>query len=243
VTTSFEWDQGRGTLVLNAFAAAPDGAQALDPHDFTQAAMTALVAAELLAASAGIVPYVPVTAADGTQTNGVINIGAARNTIYLADPATRTGYMATQVACAKAQGIAVDAATTTPSLAVPAAESGVQVPLLVPLVVIGIAAILAGAAYLAYTSGKQIEVAGQNLRAIYAAKIWNDTAKNAIDKGITLPSSFWGALGPIVNGPNETATPWWKPAAIAGGLIATVTGGVLLYQNVPGVRRALKGGK
>lgn len=233
--TTFSWDTSRGDQMIAAFGGAPSNPVAVDPHDFSQGCMTALVAAELLAAQAGLVAFVPTPSGD----QGVVAVGTARNTIYYADPVTRSSYLAVHGAVAKANSTETDAQSGTSALAVPAAQGTTIAPLVV-LAVIGVAAIIAGAAYLAYTQGQQIQVDGQNLRAIAATKAWADQGRAAMKAGVRLPDSYWSALGPIVNANPSDGTPWWQPLAVGTGLIGAGVAGSLLLQNRTAVRRSFR---
>jgi hypothetical protein len=235
---SFSWDSALGSSAISAMAAAPVGPQGMDPHTFAQGAMSAMVAAELLAAQAGVVPYVTVTGPTGATTQGIVQVGYARQIISSADPTTQAAYLQVHAAVSRANAGVADKAASTPDLVMPTQGTTIA-PLVVALICIGVAAVIGTAGYLAYTQGQEIEVQGQNLRAIAASKAWADTMRAYLARGVKPPDAAWGALPGLVFPPNAQAgqAAWWTPIAVTGGLVAVGVAGFEIYQNMPRRKR------
>ena len=89
--TTFDFDPVASADALAHMASAPDGLVALDGTQWAPGAMGALMRAEFLAASAGVIPSI--TLEDGTQA--IASVGAARDVIDRAPESVQTLYLAT----------------------------------------------------------------------------------------------------------------------------------------------------
>ncbi len=158
MTTTFEFDPVAAADALARMGNAPDGVVAIDGSQWAQGAMGVLMRAEFLAASAGVVPWI--TLEDGTQA--IANVGAARDVIARAPESVQTLYLATHGIVRQTHAMALLWDGQTPMLqAGEDLEIGLA-PLVVVVLVLGVAAIHATAAYFIHQD--TIEAEGRNFR-------------------------------------------------------------------------------
>ena len=225
--STFAWEPVRGEDVLARMGTVPEGQPVrMLGDDWGQAALTTLFHAEMLAARAGVVPFF--TLPDGTQ--GIVNVGAAREKIDRAPSDVRTIYLgahgAVRATHARAQN---GQASTMPLPGYVPTVNGLEtigLPIVVPIVigVVALAAVIAGAWYM--TRKAEIEVDGRNLRTTSAASTIAAmaheqlTTKGAIDPGLyEVLKAYAGAESQVGAG----LPSWLLPAA--GGVVV-LGGGV-----------------
>lgn len=221
-SATFDLDPARAGSALLTFAAAQGPSLRMGGSDFAQGLEGALTGVELLAAEAGVIPYV--TLEDGTK--GVVNVGGARDIISNrarwanASRISSSDALAVQTLYLAAHGSARQAHGSSRVL------SSVDAPIgflpVVPLVVLGVAAIIATAAYATLTKQTQIECDAANARAAAAVKASTDLGMAALTAGQPIPDGVWQTFQTIAH--TEAHSGWWRPYALAGGVAAAAGG-------------------
>jgi hypothetical protein len=232
-----QYDPVLGALAVGQFQHAPeDGRAVLSGRNLRAGLLATLWQAELLAAQAGVVPWFPL----GDGQRGVAVVGAARERLARAPDAVRVIYLATHGAARQAQSHArgsdvTELALRTDRDLAKAQRAGIggidAIP--VALVVLGIAAIVAGAWFAKGSVEKLIQTRGEDLRASYAADTAAKLAMAQIAAGMPVDPSVWQVLKGIAT--RETAEPFLAPALAVGGL-ALVAGAaaVVIHRRAHG---------
>lgn len=165
------------------------GNVALQGDDLAQAAMGVLVQAELLAAAAGVVPFV--TLPGGIQ--GIIEVGKARSVIdKVSDVNLRTAYLASHGVARRAYVEATPAKAGTPilpgdsslSFAGPFTDEGPQIGAIPVVAVVALTALAVAALYaevwFATNALHTVEVSAGTLKEMQAIAILNKAADASI---------------------------------------------------------------
>lgn len=231
-TAPYEFLPVTASVALKTFASAPDRAVVLEGTDMAQGLMGALVNAELLAGAAGVVPMIQLR---GGQS-GVVSIGAARDRIASAPEPVRVLYLAAHAAARRAHAMS-SPSSLAPTLSVGVKRSGEALaPLAIPLLVLGVAAIVATAYYASTTAAARVQVDGQNLRQ--AARV---------DAVVKLALAELGGTGRISDGAWQAfaeearqeaamvAPPVWP--WVVGGAVVVAAGGAFAWSRLRGARR------
>lgn len=216
---TFGYDPAAGAAGLASFAlvdAQRSTTAALAGSHLQQGLMTLLFDAELLAAEAGLVPWVQLD--DGSR--GVFTIGAARDVIDTAPQGVKTLYLASHGVARRAHNEASDvtrSGAANGSVQFLAAEGIGVIPMVVPIVVLGVAAILATAYYATAVGEKMVQTKSTELK--YAAKLdaMHKLAAPMVAAGLPLPSHFWSEFGDFSEAEEKRAVfPYlWGGAALA----------------------------
>lgn len=217
MSTNFQYDPAAAATSIFRMGGAPSSRVKLTGESWAQGAMGALFAAEMLAAKAGIVPLV--TLADGTQ--GIVNIGAARSVIDKAPADVRTIYLATHGAVRVTHAQAAPAQSSTALL--PGGTELGFVPLVIPIVVVAVAAVIATAWY--FKEKAEIEVAGQNLRTTSIAATIASLATQQLATTGKIDPALYAALGGLAGQEqNHALDSFLIPAAVGGAFVLGVGG-------------------
>jgi hypothetical protein len=223
MTTTFNYQAATAQAALSRMMNAPAGQVAIAGSDWAQGAMMALVQAEQLAAQAGVVPYVtdPTT---GTQ--GVANIGAARALVSKMPKDVQTIYLATYGAVRQANASAKTAAATTPLLSglsmLEEANGFGALPVIAVVVIacVGLAALIAGAAYVASV---KIQVDGANLRQAASVANISALATQQLQQTGKIDPSVWSSLTSLAQTESEVGA-YTVPLIVGGGAVAVGAG-------------------
>jgi hypothetical protein len=223
VTTAnvFAYEPDRARSVLARMRLAPDSSVVMDGADWANAAMGALIEAELLAAQAGVVPLLELPSGE----KGILSVGAAREHMDHAPEDVRVIYLATH-------GLvrATHAAAKAPSGNAPAliAEQGLGVlPLVWVLVVVGVAAVIAGAAYFIHKDS--IEVEGHNVRTTAIASEAASLARDQLARTGQIDPEVWSMFRSMAE---AEANHSMIPLLVGGGVaLAGVAGVVLAWRR------------
>lgn len=209
--TVFAFDAERARSALARMKVAREAID-MPADEFAQGSMAALLEAELLAADAGIVPYLTLPSGE----RGIVTIGAARERIDKAPEDVRAIYLATHEAArqAFASSARVEPGNDTAALGNPA--------VLITLIVIGIAAVIATA----WAATEVIRLGGNNVRAMATAREVTALAREQLAKTGRIDPAVWEALRGIGQ---SSESPAWLPWAIGGGVVA-VGGGALAWK-------------
>jgi hypothetical protein len=237
--TTFSFDPVVSADALERMARAPDGTVAIDGTQWAQGAMGALMRAEFLAASAGVVPWI--TLDDGTRA--IINVGAARDVIDKAPEGVRTLYLATHGLVRQTHARAFVWDGQTPMLQAADDELGALPVVAVVVIVLGVAAILATAAYFIHKD--TIEVDGRNLRTTSILSGTLDLARTQYEATGKIDPGLYGVLQQLAaNEAQDSSAGSWKLWALGGGLAAAAVAGAWAWFTWGGVAtKALRAAK
>ena len=186
--------------------------------------MGTCVSAELLAAQAGLVPFVTLT--DGTK--GVANVGGAREAVEAAgyDKASvRALYLGTHGGVRRVHATVKRAAPDAP-LTFGAAHAGAPnigfIPIAVYLTVVGVAAIVAGAWYASSTAAARATVDGENARQLARIDAASKLAMTELQTTGRVSRDTWDFLKHEADAEASKASLLGKvpPAALLGGAAA-----------------------
>ena len=221
MTTTFDFDPGASADALDRMSRAPDGLVALDGTQWAQGAMGVLMRAEFLAAQAGVVPWI--TLEDGTQA--LASIGAARDRISQAPESVQTLYLAAHglVRQTHAQSLVWDG--QTPMLSAGEDLEDLEIglaPLAVVVIVLGVAAILATAAYFIHRD--TIEVEGRNFRTTSILGSTLDLARTQLQQTGTIDPALYDVFRELAGAEAKQDGLSWLPWAIGGGVAAAALG-------------------
>ncbi len=224
MTTTFEFDPSAASSALARLASAPDDASpvAIAGDEWAQAAMGALLQAELLAADAGVVPYL--TLPDGTK--GIVTVGAARERIDAAPEDVRTIYLATHGIVRSTHAMAKPWSGSAPPLGSVREDLEIGLVPVWVLVVLGVAAIIATATY--FIHHDTIEVEGKNLRATAATSAIAGLARDQLAKTGKIDPEIWESLRDIADAERGRS---WLPVTIAGVALAGGIGGAFAWRR------------
>jgi hypothetical protein len=213
VTAHFDFEPERALATLDRMRTAPEGAVSISGESWAQAAMGALVQAELLAAQAGVVPWLELP--DGEK--GVLSIGKALESIDRAPEEVRTLYLATHRIVRTTHASAALAGPDAPNLGEPVSIS-------VALVVLGVAAIIGAAWY--FTQSAQIEVQGRNVRTTALLAEATRLAHAELATTGKISTQVWEVFKTMAD--DEAGVPW-VPVVLGGVTVLGVVGGVALW--------------
>ena len=232
MTTTFEFDPSAAADALERMGNAPDGIVAIDGTQWAQGAMGALMRAEFLAASAGVIPWV--TLEDGTQA--IASIGAARDVIDRAPESVQTLYLATHGIVRQTHAKALVWDGQTPMLqAGDDLEMGLA-PLVVAVLVLGVAAILATAAYLVHRD--TIEVEGRNVRTTSILSTTLELARKQLEQTGKIDPALYDVFRDLASAEAKESGYSWMPWAIGGGLLAAAAAGAWAWVSWGGAATA-----
>jgi hypothetical protein len=218
-----DYEPLRGELAFRALGRSPDGPGRvmLQGKNLREGLLATLVKAELLAASAGIVPFVPL----GNGERGVLAVGAARSKLKRTDPAVRTVYLACHGAARRAnafarpssgEGTRIDTpegfVTEVAREIVPAGIGVIAVPVLVVMTVLGVAAMITGAWYALKQKEKDVELESDKARAAASAGSLADIARTQIAAGMPVDPAIVEGLREMAK--KESASSWAGPVAL-----------------------------
>lgn len=220
---AFDYDDDKARSALVRMGRAPVGPVGLETQAWQQGAMGALLHAELMAATAGVVPWLVLP--DGQK--GVI-VGEAREHIGRAPRDVRALYLATHGL------VRATHARAKPLVDGDAPMLGqVQLTIGVALLVVGIAALVATAVY----KVSAIEVAGRNVRSLSLIDALLQLARGKIARGEPIDPELYSAFEKIAE-TEQTPLPWW---VVAAGVGAAAAGGALAFRLTQGERGATGG--
>ncbi len=204
--------------------ASPSGPVGLPGEVWAHGAMAALVHAELLAAQAGVVPWL--TLPDGSR--GVVTVGAARERIARAPEDVRTIYLATHAIVRATHASAAPLTGDVRELANVAGEDelGEPITLVVALTVVAIAAIIGTAWY--FTRRSEIQVEGRNLRTTALAAEVARLAHEQLARGETIDAGSWDVLREIAK--TEAVDTPWLALAVGGLALVGGVGGIAYWK-------------
>jgi hypothetical protein len=242
--TRFELRPGEGTAHINRWAHAPEGRIALHPHAWAQGALTSLYGAELLAAEAGLVPFIQLE----NGQRGIATIGEARTRLDKAPPEVGRIYRALHAAVRQTHAKAAPARPEVPELGElleghpiedalalsglygeTDPELGVVPAVLIAIVVgvVAVAGIVATAWYM--RDEKRIEVDGQNTRFIAAITALTDLAREQLRLTGKIDPALLGSIDKVTeNVPESNGVSW---PFIAGGAVLCAAGGGYAYHR------------
>jgi hypothetical protein len=199
MSTAFQFSPVQAADVLARMEKAPDGPVAIQGADWQQAAMAALLNAEMLAVTAGVVPAFEINGQRGVL---IPDVGAAREKFAngaTAAPGVRELYLATHGAVRRTHARMESALEKTPLLPGGIASfNGKVAPLgalpLIPviLIVVAVAAVIA----IAWYANTRVETDGQNLRD--ASRLASLTAlahEQLAAKGVIDPQIYASIVG------------------------------------------------
>ncbi len=234
----YGYQPSESSRVLGSLSVLPAAGRSLvNGSSLAQAQMGALVSAELLAAQAGVVPWI--TLPDGTK--GVLAIGSARDRIDRAPPAVRDLYVASHEATHAITIRATSGVAQSPQIArwspnmLALTERPIGfIPVAVYLTVLGVAALVAGAWYAAEAS--RATVTAENARLVQLAQVDASTrlAFTQLATTGTISQDLSKNLDPALVQANVNAggpLPAWLPLAVGGVAVA----GTALYLHRRGV--------
>lgn len=208
--TQFSFDVTEGNTALAMFGLASGERTRLAGPKLQGGCMAALLEAEWLAASAGVVPFYELP--DGRKA--LIQVGAARERIVDAPESVRTLYLATHGSVRMSHLYATDANLSRDASAVEVLtgqQIGVlPIAIIVALTVTGVAALCAGAWYAKEATQKVIETRGDYLRSTYAVNQASTLASAALAAGQPIPESVWRVFGDAAKVEHQQASvaPW-----------------------------------
>lgn len=238
----FELQPDRATAALNRWRHAPDGPTALHSHDWAHGSMGALLSAELLAAEAGLVPWIELPNGE----KGIATIGEARSVIDQAPPGVRTLYRATHGVVRMTHATTKPAAEHVPALGELLARHPVEdsialagleeelelgaIPVAV-YIVLGLAAIIATAWYMRQET--KIEVDGKNTRHAADLAHMANAARDSLRLTGKIDPNLYKLFEPFADLDKSNGLSW---PLIAGGVGLSAIGGAYLYRKFAGRR-------
>ncbi len=221
--TTFDFDPVASADALAHMANAPDGLVAIDGTQWAQGAMGALMRAEFLAASAGVIPWI--TLEDGTQA--IASVGAARDVIDRAPESVQTLYLATHGIVRQTHAKAFVWDGHTPMLQ--AGDDLGLAPLVVVVLVLGVAAILASAAYFIHQD--TIEAEGRNFRTTSILNTTLELARKQLEQTGKIDPSLSDIFRELAGSERKESDGDWKLWALGGGLLATAAAGAWAWAS------------
>ncbi len=169
-----DFDPVSGAAALAAFGQAQGNLAYLSGQNLRAGCLASLYSAEVLAATAGVVPFFDL----GNGEKGVAVLGGARDKLASAPESVRTIYLAAHGAARQAQAHAREASAAIPlsqridgALAVVqtgAAIGALPLVAVIVITVLGVAAIVAGAWFAKGVVEKVVQTHADDLRASYA---------------------------------------------------------------------------
>jgi hypothetical protein len=245
----FELQLARGTAAVNRWAHAPEGRIALHPHDWAHGAMASLYGAELLAAEAGVVPFL--TLDNGEK--GVPSIGGARSKLHKASREVAVIYRAMHATVRLTHATAAPARPNVPELGALLEGHPIEDALMlsglegvdpelgflpaaaIVVIVLGVAGLIAGAWYL--REEKKLEVEGKNTRFIAAITQLADLGREQLRLTGKIDKGLISSLEEVADKDtgSDAGTPW--PIWAGGALLCAAGGGYAYHRITSGSRR------
>lgn len=228
--TEAQFDPVVGGTTLALFSDAKAGSLAyLSGSNLEAGLLSALYQAEMLAATAGVVPFVEL----GNGERGVAVLGGARDLLASAPEAVRTLYLAAHGAARQAQAHAREASPGVPlsarvDRALVMVQQSIGFPplaVVVSVVVLGVAAIVASAWFAKGVAERIVQTHADDLRATYAIDQASKIAATQIAAGMTPDPNVWGVFKAAAQ--HESSAPIVAPAVALGGL-ALLAGSLFL---------------
>ncbi len=229
-----QYDPILGAASLLTFGQVPaDGVAVLGGKNLREGLLASLWQAELLAAQAGVVPFIEIPGSG----KGVAVLGAARAKLATAPEAVRVIYLATHGAARQAQAPAQKSAPVALTQRADAVLAAVQMaggPIgdigdfgatLIVLTVLGVAGIVAGAWFAKGTAEVIVQTHAEDLRATYAADTAAKLAMAQIGAGQPVDPSVWEVLKGVAS--RESKDSLLAPGIVVGA--AAVGVGLLGY--------------
>src|SRR6267142_4064788 len=216
------YDPVLGASALASFASvAPSSAAVLSGKSLREGLLASLWTAELLAASAGLVPWIQIPG----QGRGVAVIGAAREKIDQAPESVRTIYLSLHGSARQAQSHArasspVSVADQRLLDAHAIGDIGDFGVTAIVLTVIGVAAICAAAWFAKGVVEQIVTTHGDDLRATYAADTAAKLAMAQIAAGQPVDPSVWTTLSGVAKREEKDAL--LAPGLLIGGGVVAV---------------------
>ncbi len=231
----------RASTALASFATSAGGAREVHGVDLAQGYLGALVSAELMAAHAGVVPFLVLE--DGSQ--GVAVVGGARaviedvrrwhrprpgvdveavQTLYLAaHGAVRDAHGASRVVAAPVGAIGCCGACGS---AAPVAVGAI--PIAVYVACVAIAAVVASATYFVMTDRSRVQVDGQKLVAVAGVDAATKVALAQIAAGLPVAPELLAIFGDAAR--REVQARDEGAFQVVAGVVGVVAvGGALVY--------------
>jgi hypothetical protein len=208
-----QYDPGAGAAALASFGGAKGNLAYLSGQNLRAGLLASLYSVEMLAATAGVVPFLEL---DGVK--GVAVLGGARDKLASAPESVRTIYLAAHGAARQAQAHAREASSSVPlsqrtdgALATVQQSIGV-VPLAVVVVVtvIGVAGIVATAWFAKGVAEKIVQTHADDLRASYAVDQASKLAMAQIAAGQPVDPGIYEVLKAAAK--KEQEAPFTIPA-------------------------------
>lgn len=225
--SQFQFDVTEGNTALAMFGLASGERTRIAGPKLQGGCMAALLEAEWLAASAGVVPFY--TMPDGSKA--LVQVGAARERIAQAPESVRTLYLATHGSVRLSHLYATDAnrsSGASPVELLTGQQIGVlPIAIIVALTVTGVAAICAAAWYAKEATQKIVETRGEYLRSTYAVNQASAIASAALAAGQPIPDGVWRVFGEAAKTEHQQASvaPW----LLGGVAIGAAALGVAAY--------------
>jgi hypothetical protein len=250
-----QFDPVAGAAALATFNGASGVRAYLSGQNLRAGLLSALYSAEMLAATAGVVPWFDL----GDGQKGVAVLGGARSKLASAPESVRTIYLAAHGAARQAQAHAREASSGVPlsqrtdgSLAtVQQAVGALPLVAVVVVTVIGVAAVCASAWFAKGVVEKIVQTHADDLRATYAVDQAAKLAMAQIAAGQPVDPGVYAVLQAAAKKEAEAPAliPTWAIAGAAGVVIAiawrpvadALSWGSMLIPSRP--RSPLRGGR
>jgi hypothetical protein len=228
--TQFSFDVAAGNAALASFGLAVNERTRIAGQSLQGGCMAALLEAEWMAASAGVVPFYELP--DGRKA--LIQIGAARERLDTAPESVRTLYLAAHGSARLSHLYATDAnrSAGVGSVDLLYTHAGIGVlplAIIVALTVTGVAAICAGAWYAKEATEKIVETRGDYLRSTYAVNQASVIASAALAAGQPIPDGVWRVFGEAAHVEKQapsSGAPWLLGGI---GIGAVALGAAFIY--------------
>ena len=241
--TMFAFDPARSVSALASMGASGGERVTLPSRDLAQGLFGALVSAELMAADAGVIPWVEFPDGAGGMFRGVASVGGARDRID--DPsrwsrrssdgpdpaAVRALYLGAHGAVRQTHATA----QTTPAGVGRASDVGL-IPVGVYLVALGVAAIVATAAYAVATENARTTVSGENARQTTRVTTAIELAKTEMQHTGKIPRELWAFLNHEADAEAAAKAPAGVPMALFAGAAILIGGGYVYLRGRDGHR-------
>lgn len=232
--TAAQFDPVIGGTTLALFGEAKGPIAYLSGPNLQAGLLSALYQAEMLAASAGVVPFFDA----GNGEKGVAVLGGARDKLANAPESVRTLYLAAHGAARQAQAHAREASPGVPlsarvDRALVMLQQSISFPPLAVVVVVtvlGVAAIVSAAWFGKGVAERIVQTHADDLRATYAIDQASKIAATQIAAGQTPDPGVWEVFKTAAA--REASAPVLVPAVALGGL-ALLAGALFLPSLQP----------
>lgn len=217
-----EFDPLAGAAALASFGMAKGNLAYLSGQNLRAGLLASLYSAEMLAATAGVVPFIDL----GNGEKGVAVLGGARSKLASAPESVRTIYLAAHGAARQAQAHAREASSSVPLpqrtdrvlATVQQSQSIGALPLAVIaiVIVIGVAGVVATAWFAKGVVEKVVQTHADDLRASYAVDQAAKLAAAQIAAGLPVDPGVWEVLR--TSAQREATAPSLVPWIALGGV-------------------------